>query len=455
MQWDLVVRGGTVVTPLGPAAADLAVADGLIAEIGPEVAGEPRETIDATGCHLLPGVIDSHVHFNDPGRAAWEGVASGSAAVAAGGGTLFADMPLNASPPTVDGPAFDAKLAAFQGTARTDFALWGGIVPGGVDRLPELAERGVMGFKAFMSDSGIDDFPRADEATLAAGMAAAAALGLPVAVHAEDDALTRRLAREAVQAGRLTARDYLDSRPVRAETLAIARAIELAAEAGASLHIVHVSSGAGVAAVAEARSRGVDVSCETCPHYLVLTADDCERLGAVAKCAPPLRAAAEQEALWAAAADGRIAFVASDHSPAPAAMKQSASFFEIWGGIAGCQTLLGLLLEEGHARRALPLARIAELVAAAPAARYRLARRGRLEPGWRADFAVVDLNVARPLEAAMLCDRHRLSPYLGRVLRGGIRQTVLGGQVIARDGQPVGPAIGGLARPTPHSARPA
>jgi len=455
MRWDLLVRGGTVVTPTGPVVADLAVVDGRCAEIGPGLAGEARAEIDASGCHLLPGVIDSHVHFNDPGRAAWEGVASGSAAVAAGGGTLFIDMPLNASPPTLDGPSFDAKLAACRGASRTDFACWGGIVPGRVDRLPELAERGVIGFKAFMSDSGIADFPAADEATLAAGMASAAALGLPVAVHAEDDALTRRLAAEAIAAGRLTVDDYLASRPIEAETIAIGRAIALAAETGASLHIVHVSSGAGVALVAEARGRGLDVTCETCPHYLVLTADDCRRLGAVAKCAPPLRDASEQAALWEAVADGRIMLIASDHSPAPATMKQSANFFEIWGGISGCQPLLGLMLEEGHARRQLPLARLAELVAAAPAARYGLADRGRLEQGRLADFSIVDLGVARPLEAAALRDRHRLSPYLGRVVRGRIRETVLRGRVIARDGEPVGPPIGRLVPGPAYKASPA
>jgi allantoinase len=447
MPWDLLLRGGTVVTPTGPLTADLAVADGLVAEISPDLVGGAREEIDASGCHLFPGVIDTHVHFNDPGRATWEGVASGSAAVAAGGGTLFADMPLNASPPTLDGPAFDAKLAVCKAKARTDFALWGGIVPGRVDRLPELAERGVIGFKAFMSDSGIDDFPAADEATLAAGMRVAVAVGLPVAVHAEDDDITRRLARGAIASGRLTARDYLDSRPVRAETAAITRAIDLAAETGASLHVVHVSSGAGLALVAAARGRGLDVTCETCPHYLVLTAADCERLGAVAKCAPPLRDAPDLTALWEGVVDGRIQLLASDHSPAPAAMKQSRNFFEIWGGISGCQTLLGLLLEAGYSQRRVPLARIADLVASAPAARYKLPGRGRLEPGWQADFAVVDLQVAEPLKVGALRDRHRLSPYLGRILRGAIQRTVLRGRTIAIKGEPVGPPAGRLARP--------
>jgi allantoinase len=451
MPWDLLVRGGTVVTPAGPVAADLAAADGMIAEIALELAGPAREVIDAAGCHLLPGVIDTHVHFNDPGRADWEGVATGSAALAAGGGTLFCDMPLNASPPTLDAASFAAKRAACEGVARTDFAFWGGIVPGNLARLEELAAAGVMGFKAFMSASGIDDFRAADDATLWQGMQTAAALGLPVAVHAENDCITAQLAREAVAAGRTTPRDYLRSRPIVAEVEAIRRAICLAEETRASLHVVHVTCGAGVAAVAEARARGVDVTCETCPHYLVLTEDDCERLGAVAKCAPPLRPATEQAALWAGLADGRIAFVASDHSPAPLTLKMTApeNFFAAWGGITGVQTTLGLLLEEGHARRGFSLARIAAWLADAPARRYRLGRRGRLEPGQAADLAVVDLGVAVPLEAGMLRDRHRLSPYLGRTVRGHVRATILAGHTIGRDGEPVGPPRGRLVRPEP------
>jgi len=299
MRWDLLIRGGTVVGPAGAGRADVAIVAGRIGEVAPELAGDAAETIDATGCHVLPGVVDPHVHFNDPGRSEWEGFASGSTAFAAGGGTLFVDMPLNASPPTLDAASFDAKLAAAQGAARTDFALWGGLVPGNVDRLPELAARGVAGFKAFMSGSGIGDFQAADDATLWQGMKLAGELGLPVLVHAENDALTAALARDAVAAGRTGIRDYLASRPVVAEVEAIRRAITLAADAGCPLHVVHVSSGTGVAAVVEARARGVDVTCETCPHYLVLTEDDVERIGAAAKCAPPLRPAAVQAALLA------------------------------------------------------------------------------------------------------------------------------------------------------------
>src|SRR5829696_3402354 len=284
-----------------PVEADVAIEDGLIAAIGPELPGAGEE-LDAGGLHVLPGAIDAHVHFNEPGRSDWEGWETGTSALAAGGATACVEMPLNAHPPTVDGAAFDRKVAAASGAAKVDFALWGGLVPGPLERMDELAERGVAGFKAFMCDTGIDDFAAAGDDVLGAGMERAAALGLPVAVHAERPAELRAIDGDGW-------RGWVASRPARAELAAIERALELAAATGCSLHVVHVSTGAGVAAVAEARERGVDVTCETCPHYLALTEDDLERLGTLGKCAPPLRPAAEREALWEHLARGRIAFV--------------------------------------------------------------------------------------------------------------------------------------------------
>src|SRR5262245_22889169 len=302
--YDLIIRNGALVRSTDVIQADLAVADGRIAAIEPAIAGMSAAEIDARGLHVLPGVIDAHVHFNEPGRADWEGFATGTRALAAGGATAFFDMPLNAHPPTLDAASFDLKLAAAQQSSLVDFALWGGLTPDNLDRLGELAERGVIGFKAFMSNSGIDDFAAADDLTLYEGMARAAKLGRIVAVHAESDQLTGLLARRAIARGQVGVHDYLASRPVIAELEAIERAILFANETGCALHIVHVSSGRGVRLVAEARLRGVDVSCETCPHYLALTEDDVERLGALAKCAPPLRPQEEQAALWQQLLDG-------------------------------------------------------------------------------------------------------------------------------------------------------
>jgi allantoinase len=409
--YDVLIRG---------ADRDIAIADGVIAGFE---AGPAREEIDARGLTVLPGVIDAHVHFNEPGRTDWEGWATGTRALAAGGATACVEMPLNAHPPTIDGPAFDAKVTAARASAVVDFALWGGLVPGNLDRLEELAERGVVGFKAFMCDSGIADFPAVDEDVLGAGMARAAQLGLPVAVHAEDPATLRTPTGTGW-------RDFVASRPVEAELRAIETAIELARETGCSLHVVHVSTAQGVDLVAQS-----DATCETCPHYLTLVDTDLEELGTRAKCAPPLRSAAERDALWERIGD--LAFIASDHSPCPPDMK-AGDFTAAWGGIAGCQTLLPLLLDAG-----LPLADVAALTSTGPAVRLKLPKGG-IAPGADADVVLVDLDDTC---APQLHDRHRLSPFAGRPLRGRVVRTLVRGTTIFHDGRIVAEPLGRLLTP--------
>jgi allantoinase len=432
---DLVVRGGTVVLPgVFGARADVAITDGLIEAIVPSFDEPASEEIDARGLHVLPGAIDAHVHFNEPGRADWEGWETGTAALAAGGATTCVEMPLNAHPPTVDGTAFDLKVEAALASAKIDFALWGGLVPGPLERLDELAARGVVGFKAFMCPSGIEDFEMADDDVLGEGMRRAAALGLPVAVHAERPS---RLGEPGP-----TWREWAASRPPAAELEAIDRALVLAEETGCSLHVVHVSTGAGVLRVAEARARGVDATCETCPHYLALADEDMERLGTLAKCAPPLRPDAERHQLWRYLTGGDVAFVASDHSPCPPAMK-AGGFDEAWGGIAGAQTTLSLLITEGHWARRLPLGMLVDRATAA-AGRLRL-RKGRLEPGADADLAIVDLKAS--YEFQELHDRHRANPFRGRELRGGVVRTLLRGQTVYHEGRVAPGAHGRLLKP--------
>jgi allantoinase len=440
---DLVIRRGALVTPGGVRHADLAIEDGTITEVAADVAGG-REEIDADGLHVFPGIIDVHLHFNEPGRAEWEGAATGSRALAAGGGTAFFDMPLNSTPCTVNAAAFDGKRAALEASSIADFALWGGLVPGAVSEMAEMAARGVVGFKAFMCDSGLPEFPRVDDATLLDGLREAARLGLPVAVHAESEELTRGL-RERIAAR--TVRAFLDSRPVVAELEAIQRALLLAKEAGASLHLVHVSCGRGVALAAEARARGTDVSIETCPHYLFFTDQDVERLGPVAKCAPPLRAASEQDALWEELVQEHVDIVASDHSPALPSMKRG-DVIDAWGGIAGVQSTLAVLLEAGYHRRGLPLGRIGALLATEPARRFRIRRKGAIKPGMDGDLVLVDLDHAATLNSGDLHQRHPLTPYLGYSFRGAVRRTIRRGATIFHDGRISAIDGGRLIRPS-------
>jgi len=409
---DLVIRC---------AQTDIAVDDGIITAIGPELPAGKRE-VDARSLEVLPGVIDVHVHFNEPGRTEWEGAATGSRAFAAAGGTLFFDMPLNSAPCTLDMEAFDQKAAALGAVSVADFAIWGGIVPGNRDRMAGLADRGVIGFKSFMSDSGLPEFPRSDDLTLFEAMREAARLNLPVALHAESEEITRGLSQRALTEGRCGVRDYLDSRPVIAEVEAIERAALLAREAGAKIHIVHISSGRGVAAALEARALGTDITLETCPHYLMFTAEDMERIGAAAKCAPPLRSAQEQNKLWDAVLDGRIDIIGSDHSPAPPDMKADHNFFKIWGGIAGIAATLPSLLER------VPLSRIAELLALHPARRFRLPRKGQIAVGCDADLALVEMDRPWTMTADTLLQRHPISPYIGMTFPGRVVKTLLRGQ---------------------------
>ena len=449
--FDLVLRGGTVVIEKELLRCDVGIANGKIVALDRDLFKKSAQEIDASGLHIFSGVIDSHVHFNEPGRADWEGFKTGSRALAAGGGTTFFDMPLNAHPPTVDAESFDQKLFAAQQSSLVDFAFWGGLVPGNLDRLEELSERGVIGFKAFMSDSGIEDFSRVEDSTLREGMKRAAKFKKIVAVHAESEAITKLLSIERISRNQTSVRDYLGSRPITAELDAIYRALEMAGETGCALHIVHVSSGTGIEMVAEAKRRGVDVSCETCPHYLALAEDDMERLGAMAKCAPPLRHKEEQTKLWKQFAAGEIDTIGSDHSPSPPEMKTNANFFKVWGGISGVQHTLPILISEAHVERQIALPLISKLVSFNVAKRFALPKcKGQIAIGADADLAVVDLTKKFEIKAEDLFYRHKQSPCIGRTLRGKVVQTILRGHTVFKNGKIVSEPMGRLVKPVPQ-----
>jgi allantoinase len=443
VKYDLLIRNGTVVREDRVERADIAVSEEKIVELAPDLPGDARETIDASGLHVFPGVIDPHVHFNEPGRTEWEGFATGSAALAAGGGTLFFDMPLNSSPPVLDAESFDLKFEAAKRSSLTDFALWGGLTPKNLDKIDELADRGVIGFKAFMSDSGIDDFPRADDWTLMLGMQQIAERGLPLAVHAENQELITGRTAWYLTHGPISAINWSCSRNDDGEADAIQRAILFANATGCSLHIVHVSSGHCVD-VAAARRGTAQVSIETCPHYVFLTSEHVRELGSIAKCAPPIRDRSAGDALWDRVIDGSVDIIASDHSPAPPEMKQKPDFFAAWGGVAGVQSLLPILLTR---EPRLPAPRVADVTSTRASHRFRVARKGMIQPGNDADLAIVDVDATYELKREMLLDRHKLSPYVGRTFRGVVRRTILRGRTIFLDGKVVGPPAGRFVRP--------
>ena len=419
---DLIIRGATVCLPNGITETDVAVADGKVCAVGEELSAE--HTIDARGLLLMPGAIDAHVHYNEPGRTDWEGWATGSLASAAGGATCVFEMPLNAHPPTLDAESFALKRAAAEASSVVDFGLWGGITPVNLDKLSELAASGVIGFKAFMSSSGTPDFERSDLQTLRAGMKQAAQLGLPVSVHAENEVLIASLVAEAKAAGKAGACDYLASRPIAAEVAAIREACDLAGETGCKLYIVHVSCGEGLDAIAEAKKRGVDVTAETCPHYLTFNEDDVEKIGADAKCAPPLRSEATRTDMVARVKRGDVDTLGTDHSPCPPSMKQGDDFFAIWGGIMGAQQFVPALFGAG-----LDAVTIAKLTGPNVAARFGVRqRKAAISVGLDADLLLIDPRKRRTVTAEDLLTRHRISAYVGRTFPVSVRHLWVRGQ---------------------------
>ena len=401
----MIVRGGTIVTAHGIERADIAIEAGTISEIGADL-GEQPEEIHATGLHVFPGGIDSHVHFNEPGRTQWEDIAHGTAALAAGGYTCFVDMPLNNLPVTTTVEAFDLKLAAMRRSAGVDFGLWGGLVPGNLEQLAPMVERGAMGFKAFMCPSGIDEFPASDEKTLREGMKRIAELDSILLVHAEDPALLR-------EPKGPSAADFIESRPAEAEVTAIQTVVGLAQETGCRVHVVHVSTVEGAAML------GQGVSGETCAHYILYTEADLERMGGLAKCAPPLRE--ERMPL--------LPIVVSDHSPSTLDLKQGDDYRRIWGGISGCQSTRQLLLA-----MELDLSTIAAVTSTNIARRFRIAGKGDVAVGFDADLCLVELSWTGVVRRADLLYKNRFSAHEGQKIRGRTVRTIHGAPKFIRPG---------------------
>lgn len=419
--------------------------------VAPGAALEAAETVDARGLHVLPGLVDCHVHLNEPGRTHWEGYETGTSAAAVGGITTVLDMPLNCDPPTLSRGALQMKREAVAAKALVDYGHWGGYVGTNLQDLPELCDDGVVAFKAFMSPSGLEEFPAVDDAALFEGMRELAKLHAILGVHAESAGLTTLLGGEEQSAGRREPRAWARSRPGFTEEEAVQRALLIARETGCRLHVVHASTPAAVSLVAGAAARGVKATVETCPHYLTLDEDDLAHAGAVAKCAPPLRPRQMVEELWAAVLAGQVNCIASDHSPCSPDEKHqdSGDVWCAWGGISGIQTLLPALLTEGVHKRGLTLPQLVRLTSSNPARLFGLYRRkGALQVGSDADFALVDLQREWTLSAEQLQTRWPLSPYIGRQFKGAVMATILRGSVVYRDGQLLAqPGVGRLLTP--------
>ncbi|MBY0117114.1 allantoinase AllB [Paenibacillus xylanexedens] len=432
--FDTIIRGARVVLKDRVEQLDIGITGEKITELSTWLtAGEATWIIEAEGLTVMPGVVDIHVHFNEPGLASWEGFRSGSAALAAGGITTYVDMPLNGVPPTTRPEAWEMKKKAAADQSYVDYAFWGGLVPGNRGELAPLAGLGAAGFKAFMSEPGGDGedlFARADDHTLLDGMHELAKLNRVLALHAEDEGIVAELAARSIAEGKTEPMDYIRSRPVEAEVVAVARALKYGELTGCALHFVHISTREALDLIAEAKRRGQDVTSETCPHYLTLTDQDVVRLGAVAKCAPPLRSSCEQEQLWDALTSGLIDGIASDHSPCPPSMKQSDNFFEIWGGISGAQSTLLIMLEDGHLQRNIDLPLLGRVLSLQPARRLGLESKGEIAIGKDADLVLIDWEKSTTLNTEDLLYTHKQSPYVGRTFNCCITDVFCRGQKV-------------------------
>ena len=431
----VVVRSRRVVTQDGIRPAAIHVHEGRIKAVTahPDV---PAGALvrDAGDFLVMPGLVDTHVHVNDPGRAEWEGFETATRGAAAGGVTTIVDMPLNSVPATTSAAALKAKRAAAQGHTAVNVAFWGGIVPGNTAELPALCDAGARGFKCFLVPSGVDEFPAVDERDLRAALPVLAERGLPLLVHAE---LPGPIEAAAVADGNRRAYStWLASRPARAEVEAIRLLVRLAREFGTRIHIVHVSAAEAIPLIRHARAEGLRITAETCPHYLTFAAEDISAGATQFKCAPPLRDRANRDALWQALVAGDLQLVASDHSPCPPSMKclRDGDFMKAWGGIAGLELSLPAVWT-GLSSRGGGLERLTEWLSTAPA---RLAgfegRKGVIAPGADADLVIWDPNATFIVDPERLHQRHKLTPYAGMTLRGRVDATLIRGHLVHERG---------------------
>jgi allantoinase len=436
IEYDTVFRARQLVTAAGEGSGWVGVMDGRIAVIAPPEAGlEGRRVVElGEDVVLLPGLVDSHVHLNEPGRTEWEGFATATRAAAAGGVTTIIDMPLNSIPPTVDVAALEVKRKSAEGQCFVDVGFWGGAIPGNLGELRGLHDAGVFGFKCFLLPSGVDEFPPLHPADLDGYLRFLRGFDGLLVVHAEDAGTIDR----APSAHGARYLDFLASRPHAAENLAIEQVIRAAERTGARVHILHLSSSDALPMIAGARREGVRITAETCPHYLVLTAEEVPDGATQFKCCPPVREAANRELLWRGLEGGTIDCVVSDHSPCTAELKRldTGDFRAAWGGISSLEIGLPLVWTEAR-RRGYQLTDVVRWMAEGPARLVGLRHKGRIEVGYDADLCIFAPDEAFVVDPKRLHHKHPITPYDGRGLLGVVHRTWLRGEELAGD-QPRG-----------------
>jgi allantoinase len=442
-----VIQSRRVLTPDGVRSAAVNFADGKITAVTDRAqTGTDVELIDFGDLVVMPGLVDSHVHVNEPGRTEWEGYETATRAAAAGGVTTIVDMPLNSIPATTTLAAFEEKIAAAEGKCTVDVAFWGGAVPGNSGELEPLVKRGVRGFKCFLIHSGVDEFPHVTESDLRAAMPEIARLDSVLLVHAELEGPIEAAASSLAALDSAAYQTFLRSRPRAAEDEAIELMIRLCRETGARVHIVHHSSSDSLGLLRSAKAEGLPISVETCPHYLTLAAEDIADGATHFKCCPPVRERENREKLWEAVADGTIDMIVSDHSPCKPELKRmdSGDFMQAWGGISALQFGLPVMWTNFR-ERGSDLAGLVRLMCEAPA---KLAgfenRKGRLAPGFDADFAIWDPDAHFTLQPESIHHRHKLTPYSGMDLYGAVLATYVGGVEVYANGDFTNTIVGKL-----------
>jgi allantoinase len=426
----LTIRGRRVVCPDGERSASIRIDGGRIVSIGAHDDAPVGDIVDAGDLVVSPGIVDTHVHVNEPGRTEWEGFDTATRAAAAGGVTTIVDMPLNSVPATTTVSALEAKRDAARGRCHVDVAFWGGVVPGNEGDIESLVDAGVRGFKCFLVPSGVDEFEYVDAETLSRAMPILSRRDVPLLVHAElpEYLLPYRGTVESY-------RDYEATRPAAAEATAIYAMTQLAEDTGAYVHVVHVSSADGLAALAGAQASGVRMSGETCPHYLTMTDADIPDGATEFKCAPPIRTGADRDALWRALESGTLALVATDHSPAPPAMKRPGDFSRAWGGIASLELSLAVVWTQARLR-GRTTTDLARWMSEAPAALAGLAgRKGAIELGADADVVIWNPDEEFTVDPSALQQRHKLTPYARRRLQGVVHDTFVRGERVWSGGR--------------------